>query len=142
MAIATLNDLQTACPGASAEFLTAQLGSQATVTSAQAAYIGVLQATIRERDADIAALTEDRDDLKAQIAAIKATTGGHGAKPEGLRSPGGGGSAKAEVDSLVEDLMAERKLSRPEAHAKVMQRHPELRERLVAEANGRTARNG
>lgn len=135
MTIATLNDLQAACPGASADFLADQLGKQATVAAAQTAYIGTLQATIRERDADIAALTEDRDDLKAQIAAIKATTGGHSAKPEGLRSPGGGGSARAEAESLVSDLMTERKLTRSQAWSRVMRENPSLQERIVAEAN-------
>jgi hypothetical protein len=142
MTTATLHDLETACPGASAEFLAEQLGRQASTTEAMTAYCQFLHSEVQQKDRQIAA-TQARIDALEQERLKLLSKGGHTATPERLRSPGGGGSARAEAESLAADLMTESKLSRPEAMARVMRENPELRQRMVAEANaGRGFTNG
>lgn len=83
------------------------------------------QAFVAEMNSNTGALSEHlRRNGRGQHAAVKERPAA------GLTA----GSAADQVQSLVDDLV-EKGMSKPEAHAKVMRKHPELRQAMVTEAN-------
>lgn len=128
---ASLSELKASCPGAEAAFLMDQLERGATAAEASKAWVETLNAKLEMRDQEIAELNE-------KLAAATATKPGVKAVPT---APAAGTvtestSAHEEHEAAVKELMAAGK-SRSAANAEVFRKNPELRERLVQEANAK-----
>jgi len=127
---ATLADLKANCPNASGEFLLAQLGNNATVDQARAAWIGDQTTRLAEATTEIAALKTALAESKAQVAALKARPG---VQPIGGAPAADGGIADPRAawnEAIAAALKAGAK-SKLEAGRIVDRRNPELRQALL-----------
>lgn len=148
---ATLAELRAALPNAGSDFLVQQIEAGATISAATGKYCDILQAQLLAANEKLTAATAEIDTLKSQITTMKAATGKHEAAadvPTGKTKPEG-----EQTDDMDEDETAPMQwnrlinqqvkagMSRPRAASIVAKKHPELRERMIAEANqGRSAR--
>lgn len=130
---ATLADLKAACEGAPSDFLIAQLEAQATVAQATKSWNAKLRADLAAANEKAVAATKRADEAEAKVKAAPAKpgvtpiTGTQGAAESAT-------DAKAEWDEKVSGLMKAGK-TRQQAVAHLARTEPQLRERLVAEAN-------
>lgn len=136
---ATLAELKEHCPGATSDFLLAQMEAAATVPQAMKAHMKA------QADAN-AALVKERDELKAKNEAAPAKgqrgtapIGGTAEETDATEFEGGANEfAQAEIEKRVAGGM-----TRDRAAKATFRAHPMLREAMVAEANeGRGRRAG
>jgi signal peptide peptidase SppA len=132
---ATLAELEDALPGASAEFVLAQIKQQATLAQAQKAYTRVLAD-------EKAKLATQNAEQQAELEKLKAAPlkQGRGVRPlenatgdaddDGEATDGAGDKFRALVDAKVEAGM-----DRLKAVKAVARQHPQLREAMVTESN-------
>lgn len=127
---ATIQELKAACPGASAEFLMAQLESTATVEAAGKAWMLELTNTIAAKDAELVK-------AKAAPPAAPPAPTAIGVDPLPVTKPTA--TAGDDITNTWEDLvLAEMKATnspRNVAFNKVCRKNPELREQMVAAHN-------
>ena len=124
-AAATLGDLKAHCPGASNDFLLAQLGNNATLEQARAAWIGDQTARLADATARIGSLETDLAETKAQLAAAKARPGvapigGAPAADAGIADP-----RAAWNEAIAAELKAGAK-TKLDAGRAAARKHPEL----------------
>lgn len=144
---ATLAELKAALPGASAEFLMAQLENEATVDKASAAYLKHLGEQLAASQKQVAELTTERDTLKAELAAEKAKATEQVEIVKAKGSPanqvsagddvavsGTASSAKEEWFTELQALMEKKGFSAEKATRILGKQKPELIERVRAEA--------
>lgn len=144
---ASIAELEAACPGASQDFILGQLKSQQSAQAAATAYAAGLLQQLRAAQSQVTALQSayasagkpsDRErELQSQLDLALKTRGRHAPVKEPVGG-GAGGSAKAEVEQLVAEQTA-KGLNRLDAINKVMTANPDLRQRMIDEANGRAA---
>lgn len=133
---ATLAELKAACPGASNDFLVAQLEAGATADAASRAYT--------------ASVVKERDELKAKAAAPAPAAAADTKKPGASPVPAGAASAKDSSAAAGEDAVAafedavtaemdRKKCARHVAHATVCRTRPDLRDAMIAAHNAEHA---
>lgn len=132
---ATPAELKAACPGASADFVLAQLEAGATVAAAQTAFV--------------AAQAKQLADLQQQLAAEKAKPAPVAAAPKkigvdptppsgkGASSEDEGGDAIAAFEAAVADEMQASRCSKATATRNVSVKQPQLQQAYVAAFNAR-----
>lgn len=132
---ATLAEIKAACPGASAEFILAQLDKGADVAQAAAAFIthqaAQLEQVKAKAAADLAAKQAELDQ-----AAAKAKMPGVDPVPAGKGGPKAGADGDAVTawnDAIADKVKAGR--TKAQAAAEVNREKPELREAYVAAYN-------
>jgi signal peptide peptidase SppA len=135
---ATLAELESACQGASADFMLGQLKAGATIQKATAAYCDCLRLEVKALTEKLDATTKALEESKAQCETLKAGTGKHPAATEKPAATAdiAAGSAKAQWD---EAIAAERKAGKDNAAAirAVNKANPGLREQMLAEVNSK-----
>lgn len=142
---ATLTELKAACPGASADFLMAQLEAQATIAAASQAWTKQLLAdrdaankAKSEAEAKAAEAEKAKADAEAKAAAAanpKPQPKGHDGVPDGgAGAATGGGSAKAQIDALIAEKV-KGGMSRYEATRAVLSENVQLREQYREQHN-------
>jgi hypothetical protein len=144
---ASIAELEAACPGASQDFILGQLKSQQSAQAAATAYAAGLLQQLRAAQSQVTALQSayaaaskpsDRErELQSQLEFARKARGSHAPVKE---KPGsiGGGTAKAQCEALRDELVAGG-MDRLRAWSKVMDDHPDLRQQMIDEANGRAA---
>lgn len=124
---ATVAELKTACPGASADFIVAQIEAGATVATAQTAFVAEQNRRIAE--------------LQQQVAAKPATVAAAPKPAPGVKpTPASNGKVAADLsgdpivawDAAVADLMDERKLTKAQATRQTVLENKELHAAYIA----------
>lgn len=133
---ASLDDLKAACPGATSEFLLKHLEAGSDAAIAARAYTDSLRLQVQARDEQIATLKTENEGLKSQVELLKKGKGSHAAVTTTPTSGGTETSAAEEIAAMVGELV-KGGMSKTDAHTRVMRKHPELRERLIAETNAK-----
>lgn len=128
---ATIQELKAACPGASAEFLMAQLESTATVEAAGKAWMTELTNRLAATNAENEKLKKSPPVATPPVAMAGVDPLPVGGKPTAL----GDGDAIANFKELVLTEMKLTNCAEHVAHAKVCRKHPELRQAMVAAHN-------
>lgn len=127
---ATIQELKAALPGATSEFLIAQLEATATIEAASKAWMTELANSRATLMAEVEKLKKAPPAAPAPTAGVEPLPAG-GTKP----APEAGGDA---IEAFQEAVVAEMKLSncsQSVAHAKVCRKQRELREAMVAAHN-------
>lgn len=137
-AAASVAELQAACPGASSDFILAQLSGGATVASAQTAFIA-------EQNKRLEATNKQLADATAAAAAKPAEAHrGPGVRPLPPAQNLGGSAAEVDGDPVaaweqaVSEEMTRSRCTKAQATQRVATREPKLRESYVAAFNART----
>lgn len=151
----TLQELKTACPGASDSFLVSALEAGLSIEEAAKRFTQSLRESNDKLSADNKALTEKVSALEADNAKLKAQVDAKqppaadapapkakapaspAAKFNEAEGTAGGASAQEEWDAKVAEQMKANGGDRGKAVRSVVAKHPELRERLVQEANAK-----
>lgn len=138
---ATLADLKAACQGAPSDFLLVQLEEQATVPQATKAWTVKLNADLKAANEKLAAETKRADEAEAKLkAATEQKTG----SKTGVAPITGTTKTETEATTSATDEWSEKLTAlvkagktRAQASSELARKEPELRERMVAEANAK-----
>lgn len=129
---ATLKELRAACPGADEKFLCSQLDAEATVATAQGAWM--VELSNRNKT-----LTEELAKKPAPAPTPAPTAGVDPLPAGGKPAPAASGDAIEAFEEAVAAEVAKGK-SRHDAHQKVCREQPDLRDAMVAAHNTKYAK--
>ena len=138
---ATVQEIKSACPGCSNDFVVSSMEQGRSVEQCKDAWMQEMATDLATSSEQIETLTKERDDARAELATAK--SGSTQTKPtafegvdevtaEGDLTSGSGSALQAWNDAINKE-MSDRSISRSQAIANVARREPSLRESMLEE---------
>jgi hypothetical protein len=147
--VATLEQLEAACPGASSDFIVGQLKAKATIEGAQKACIQSLNAKVAEQATALKAAEDRATAAEAKVKPANTGTdananGGIGQDPLKEKAKGSSDADAADpvtkFNTLVQEKIAAG-MTKPKAFAAVVHEHGELHAAYVEAHNAKHKQN-